>query len=285
MPRTRKKPKPPMDLEALDSVEWVVDVVVESFGTRVRVRSTDASAVTELLRRIPTDRVGQSVDDVQCVLSAIAEEDDCFGVYVGQDRFAQPQGLDEIAAALESTLSLFVAEHAPDRVFLHAGCVAWNGRAILVPGRSFSGKSTLVAAFLRAGATYYSDEYAVLDENGLVYPFPRLLSIRRADAALPAKVSHEAYSASVGVGPIEVACVVHTSYDSERAGRPWRPRRLTPGRLTLALLDNAVPARNRPDSTLRAIKRVAERASGLAGARGEADSVVAYLLERFEGFE
>jgi hypothetical protein len=280
MPRTRKKVAGPLDLQALDRIEWATDVVLESFGTQVRVRSTDPSAVTELLRRIPVDRLVEDPSGAQCVLSAVPEEDDCFGVYLGEERFAQPQGLDEIAAALESSVNLFVAEHAPDRVFLHSGCVAWEGRGILVPGRSFSGKSTLVAAFLEAGATYYSDEYAVLDERGLVYPFPRLLSIRRRDGALPDKVSHEAYSAEVGEAPVEVACVVHTTFDDERAGRPWRPRRLTPGRMTLALLDNAVPARNRPDATLRAIRRVAERALGFAGARGESETVVRYVLSR-----
>jgi hypothetical protein len=285
MPRTTRKSRLPLDLDALDKIEWVTDVVVESFGTRVRVRSTDPSAVTELLRRIPVERVGERAGNAQCVLSAVSEGGDFFGVYVGGERFAQAEGPDERAAALESCVNLFVAEHAPERVFLHSGCVAVNGRAILVPGRSFSGKSTLVAAFLRAGATYFSDEYAVLDENGLVYPFPRLLSIRRSDMELPDKVSHEAYSAPVGVAPVEVACVVHTTFDRERAGRTWRPRRLTPGQLTLALLDNAVPARNRPDSTLRAIKRVAERASGFAGARGEAENVVRYVLKKIKSFE
>ena len=46
-----------------------------------------------------------------------------------------------------------------------------------LPGSSFTGKTTLVAALVRAGATYYSDEYAVLDE-------------RRARASLPEPLSH-----------------------------------------------------------------------------------------------
>ena len=79
---------------------------------------------------------------------------------------------------LESHLQLYVAEWARRRIFVHAGVVGWRGRAILVPGRSFSGKTALIAAFVRAGATYYSDEYAVLDAKGRVHPYPRRLSIR-----------------------------------------------------------------------------------------------------------
>ena len=66
-------------------------------------------------------------------------------------------------------------------MFVHAGVVAVDGRALLLPGGSFTGKTTLVAALLRAGAQYGSDEYAVLDEAGLVLPaYPRPLSIRNA---------------------------------------------------------------------------------------------------------
>jgi hypothetical protein len=60
-----------------------------------------------------------------------------------------------------STISLDVAEASPLRTFVHAGIVAWGKAAVLIPGRSFSGKTTLVAELARAGATYYSDEFAV----------------------------------------------------------------------------------------------------------------------------
>ena len=67
---------------------------------------------------------------------------------------------------------------------MHAGVVGWNGRALLLPGRTLSGKTTLVAELLRAGATYYSDELAVLDARGRVHPFPKPLAIReKGDAS------------------------------------------------------------------------------------------------------
>ena len=66
--------------------------------------------------------------------------------------------LDEVIRALQTDLQLFVATEALSRLFVHAGVVGWRGRAILVPGTSFSGKTTLVAAMVQAGASYYSDE-------------------------------------------------------------------------------------------------------------------------------
>src|SRR3954454_11600786 len=96
-------------------------------------------------------------------------------LYVGLrgDRpIGQPGPLPRVLNALRKSIQLCVAEHAPDRVFIHAGVVIWNGEAIIIPGRSFAGKSRLVWAMLQAGATYYSDEFAVLDSDGLVHAFP-----------------------------------------------------------------------------------------------------------------
>jgi len=59
--------------------------------------------------------------------------------------------------------------------------VAWRGRAILLPGRSYVGKSTLVMELVRAGAVYYSDEYAVLDARGRVHPFAQPVALREPD--------------------------------------------------------------------------------------------------------
>ncbi|MEP7147984.1 MAG: hypothetical protein ABI857_03805, partial [Acidobacteriota bacterium] len=75
-----------------------------------------------------------------------------------------------------SMLRIVVAEHARDCVFIHAGVVGWKGKAIVIPANSFQGKTTLVAELVKNGAEYYSDEYAILDEKGLVHPFPRDLS-------------------------------------------------------------------------------------------------------------
>ena len=47
-----------------------------------------------------------------------------------------------------------------------------------MPGLSFSGNMTLVRAVVEAGAVYYSDEHAMLDEVGRVHPYARPLPFR-----------------------------------------------------------------------------------------------------------
>ena len=100
-------------------------------------------------------------------------------VYADGDRITKTPKLIHAIDALESDVQLFVAETAPHRVFVHAGVVAFGDKAIVIPGRSFAGKTSLVAALVKAGAIYYSDEYAVLDERGRVHKYTRRLGIRQ----------------------------------------------------------------------------------------------------------
>src|SRR5262249_48159665 len=99
-------------------------------------------------------------------------------LYAGAMRLARTHDLEDALAVLEHDIQLYLAESARGRLFVHAGVVGWRDRAIVLPGHSFSGKTTLVATLVRAGATYYSDEYAVFDRQGKVYPYARPLSLR-----------------------------------------------------------------------------------------------------------
>ena len=63
---------------------------------------------------------------------------------------------------------------------VHSGAVrAPSGEGILLPGTGGSGKSTLVAALVRAGFGYLSDEAAAIDPvSGDVCPFPKALTLK-----------------------------------------------------------------------------------------------------------
>lgn len=84
----------------------------------------------------------------------------CNVLYADSKKLTESLDVETMFELFESSLKLFVAEMAPERVFVHAGVIGWHGKAILIPGRSYSGKITLVSELVRAGASYYSDEYA-----------------------------------------------------------------------------------------------------------------------------
>jgi hypothetical protein len=179
--------------------------------------------------------------------------------------------LESALSAFESDLQLHIAERARGRIFVHAGVVGWRGRAILIPGPSFSGKTNLVVALARAGATYYSDEYAVIDARGRIHPYPRPLATRRKGKRWQAKT----LGLPTGRRPLPAGLVVLSHFEK---GATWRPKTLSRGRGLLALLQNTVAARSRSRAALRYLDCVLKRARVLAGARGEAAPAAAALL-------
>jgi hypothetical protein len=152
---------------------------------------------------------------------------------------------------------------------VHAGVVEIGGRAVVVPGRSRAGKTTLVLALVAAGATYLSDEFAVFGDDGLVEGFrrpPRSREGLEVDTS-PQLRPHEA---------IPLGLVLATYFDP---GTPSELRTGTPGEGVVALVENAVMARDRPGQVTRDLALAVRGVEVLVGARGEADVVAKRLLD------
>jgi hypothetical protein len=199
-------------------------------------------------------------------------------LYGNAGLLARTRELDEALDTFAADVQLHVAERALHHVFVHAGVVGWRGRAIVVPGRSFTGKTTLVAELVRAGATYYSDDYAVFDADGQVHPFPRSLSVRENGGHVQQRRSVESLGGVPGEQPLPVGLVAVTEYRARVRG--WRPRRLSAGQGVLELFAHAVAARRRPEAVLSSLERATAGALILKGRRGEAERVAATILER-----
>ena len=189
-------------------------------------------------------------------------------LYSGPERVAATRDWVEACETLGSILDFTIARFARDVLFVHAGAVGWQDRAILMPGPTRSGKTSLVTALVRAGATYYSDEFAVIDAEGRTHPYPRPLSIRRRGRDRGTRVGVQEMGGRTGVAALDPGLVLVAQFEE---GAEWRPRRLTPGQTTLALIQNTVLARHRSGESLATLASVATRASGFQGGRGEAD--------------
>lgn len=172
-----------------------------------------------------------------------------------------------------SDLELWVAEHAEEVVFVHAGVVAVDGRALLLPGRSHDGKTTLTAALLRAGAAYGSDEYAVLDPSGRVHPYPRPLAIRGIGNRQ--RVPASALGAETFTGGLPVGGVAVLRYEPG-AGPTVQP--ISSGIAVLRLFDCTICARSRPQAALDTLIAATAMARAIEGERGEVDDVLPHLL-------
>jgi hypothetical protein len=176
-------------------------------------------------------------------------------------------------------LMIHVANYCPDRVFIHAGVVAWKGRGLVLPGLSLAGKSTLTAALVRAGATYYSDEFAVVDRDGWVHPYARDLQIREPGKLEQHSTTVESLHGHTATAPLRAAQVVFTRYES---GAPWNPQPVTPGMAVLEMLRHTIPVQRVPRLVLSTLTAMVDGASAWSSARDEAEAVAQSLLQSLD---
>ncbi len=270
----------------IDRLGWAAGMVIVSYGVRVGVRANDHRVLDRAKQYLPHGWKQSSTSVVERLYSLIVRDEEQkskvrrFNLLYGNvERLARTTDPEQLFETFESDLRLYVADTARRRVFVHAGVVGWKNRAILIPGRSFSGKTTLTAELVRAGATYYSDEFAVLDERGRVHPFLKPLAIRVEGSARQKNVAIEALGGTSGTKPLRIGLVIASEYKS---GARWQPRRLSAGQGALALLANTVSARRQPEAALRTLQQVVTYAPVLSGKRGEAKEMAASLLEMLD---
>lgn len=102
-----------------------------------------------------------------------------FRVTVADRPTAHAPDLIAAVRAFHHELLHAVMLRRPRLLFVHAGVVAKAGRAIVLPGLSRAGKSTLVLALLRAGAQLLSDELLAYDPaTARLLPFARAVKVR-----------------------------------------------------------------------------------------------------------
>jgi hypothetical protein len=270
-------------MDKVDRPRWAEAITFISYGVRVGVRVNKQGYIDELAKHFPPGWKPSPSPVVERMYSikiggrrAGATDGRLHQVYADAETIARVADLRDAIDAFESDLQLYVAEQSPRRVFVHAGVVGWRGKAIVIPGRSFSGKTSLVAALVKAGATYYSDEYAVLDERGRVHHYARPLSIRDIGPhEKPNKYPVETLGGRRGAKPLPVGLILVSKY---KPGAQWRPRKLTAGEGALCLLANTVSARRQPENALATLREVVARAPVLKGSRGEASQVVDFVF-------
>jgi hypothetical protein len=257
-------------------VQTSVGFVFESHGVRVELKTNLISILDAMRDRLPPASKFVDSKDAACsfnILTAGADgkpkEKPGHDLYSGEIMLMHAVSLDLALTALESILHATVAEESP-LLFVHAGVVGWQGGAIVIPGRSMSGKSTLVAALISAGATYYSDEYALFDQDGYVHAYPRPLSLREPPGRVTKLLVEE-----IGTHSLPVALVVAMWYDADAR---WQPQNLTPGQAVLRLFENTIDARRRPQCAINTLARAVTRGLAIRGPRPSADRIVPSIL-------
>jgi len=270
----------------LEKLYGIDAFAVTGYGVRVGVRVNDAALIERLRSRLPPGAKISPMGTVDRMLSVIqAPPSERRGVknyhlvYADHVVVGRSHRLDAVLDNYDTHLRTAMAELSPRKLFVHAGVVAWKDRAILLPGRTLAGKTHLVAELVKAGATYFSDEYAVLDDDGCVHPFAKPLSMRPSKTEPQVETPVEEIGGVPARKPVPVGLVVMSQFEE---GARWRPKRLTAGRGVLELLDNTFSPWLAPERAIEILGRVTSGATVLKGKRGDAAAMTSRLLDAVE---
>lgn len=257
----------------------------QSYGARIRVNSNSADilaraksvAIESLLLNVKTITRVKKFDQV---IELTVSKSGTYTFKQNGTYLASGRSRKKMLKFFDTIIRICVGESAKDLVFIHAGIVGWKGRAILIPGDSFTGKSTLVAALVKNGADYYSDDFAILDENGRVRPFPRPISMRTDDGNfVPYQLPIEVLGGSIGHKHIPIGMVLLTKYE---AGKRWKPKFLTQGQGILELIPFALSFKPQPEFALKVLNKVTDNAIIASSPRGNASRFAKTLLGFFD---
>lgn len=206
----------------------------------------------------------------EAVFRVVPDEADGYAVEGPSAGFPEVKR-DLIQETVERRLHLYLASQSREAIFVHAGVVRWGDHLIVFPGASHAGKSTLVHALARAGFEYWSDEYAIVDRTGLIYPFPRPLSLRERAGSLRVPADELGWT---GQGfPRRAGTVIACSKLAE-----WRVEELSPGEAMLELLSHTVSARVQPALAMTCLSQAVKGARAFKGTRGDAALAVSHVL-------
>lgn len=266
----------PVTSDNADSVQ--VDYVAH--GLRIRITTSSMELIDLAREELPPGHFEDARTDLDVDRSYHIswEDDEPSGYFLTVDgERSGPFRAQEVAVErLESSLQIYVAEFAQPHLFLHAGVVQWLGMTIVLPGSSFAGKSTLTRALVNEGATYFSDEFAVLDLEGRVRPYARKLSQREGPLGPRGRIDLDAHAPVQDdrfVPPlVDVVALIRYEADSV-----WQAERLVGGEAVIGMSEHMVAIRNRPADALQMLVNVAEHAQVYRCTRPDLESALSWL--------
>ncbi len=257
---------------------FAINVTAESAETLAHIEKYLLPYLPRAPRDVPASRELPSFDDTPAVDIVLHRDSqtDRFRIEVDGSVIAANEELPYTFTLVQQAADDATIRYLRDKAVIHAGTVVYNDKAIVVSGKSGSGKSRLVQEILRRGAEYSSDEYAILDPQGYVHPYPRALMIRKdSDQQYPVLPSE--LHAKVRAQPAPAALFLFLRFEPDAAGLDVQP--LERSEFLIRLLQSTPQViADRPD-VLAPVLAAAARAKSYTGVRGEVSRAVEEILQ------
>jgi hypothetical protein len=272
--------KPPRThLAELDKLKWTAGFAFRPYEQYLGIRTNRPDLLEPLKKLLLPGWSTEPIAEVDYLFSVYAETgadgSTTYAIYGDSSEILRTARASDIATAIDAWLHIVVAHFASHRLFVHAGAVVWKDRAILIPGASMSGKSTLVAALVDQGARYWSDDFAVLDGEARVFSYPVPLQLRTTQQV----ISAPDLGWKPDLGGVRVGLIAILPYKS---GAQLRLRKISPAKATMELIQNTVTAVRDFERWMRLLPDLTSQCVCLKGTRNEAAPAAERLLERIE---
>lgn len=155
---------------------WVVEKSYRLLSSNIRLRFTDAiqeAVVHPILAHLEGAGDGpETCIDLVAFPTGIA-------VYREKEPMAGCRGINEVGPIVKGLIWTTAVRDHDFFLDIHAGVVNTDSGCILLPAPPGRGKSTLTAALVHAGFTFFSDEVALLEAGTFhVHPVPLALCVK-----------------------------------------------------------------------------------------------------------
>jgi hypothetical protein len=265
-----------------EGIAWKVNFGFECYGVTIGIRTDSSELETTLKKMLP--EVGRICDfeDVHETVSLVAAaEKSVNGLYFNDEPALKFEKYQDflLEGLIDKFLIILAISSLPTNFYLHAGAVFWNNQGIILPGKSFSGKTTLVKEFIKAGAVYITDDLTVLTKTGEILPFPRTLAIR-TETGRELRTA-EFFGARTLTEKVKLKMILFTEFEEKAE---WKPQILPPGQTVMKLMENFYYRPAIREAPAQIVKALAELTSGIKtfkGKRGDTQSVIDWTAANF----
>ena len=265
---------------------WKEHISFTSFGVKISVQFDTIGDIEQLHVSLPPfavlTEIHEKSDFLYSVIVAKTSNHFSFISRNGEQIFKN-KGTKNIFSALEVFFATATANFAVDHgIFIHAGAVAWKDQGIIIPANSYDGKTTLTAEFAKLGATYFSDEYAIIDKNGELLAYPKTLSIRKPDEYDQTETPVEelgGLSATLNHS-VKVKLILLTKF--KKTVKSWKPAKISHANAMMELLKHTFPVRTFPETVIKNLHNLTKNAIVLKGNRGEAKEFAKQIIKYLE---
>ena len=266
----------------LSDIKWKGKFAFECCGVKLGVRTDENALEYKLEKILPSVSRPCSYSDVNDEVSLVVNQGIKNGFYFNDELAMEIKEFDDslLEPLADKILVVLAQISLPEKFYLHAGGVVWNGFGILLPGASFAGKTTLTKELIKGGADYLSDDCVVLDNRGYLHPFPRDLAIR-TDSGERIIRNAEYFGSRTAKKNVRLKLILFTGFEENAE---WKPQPISRGKAVLELMDNFYfrPSVGlMPGEILKSLVSLTSDMDMYEGKRNEADAVVDWVKNYF----